>query len=334
MVSIADVAQDAGVSSSTVSYVLSGKRSISPETRRRVEASIHRLGYHPHAGARALASSRTNVLALSMPLRTDIDVPVLMGFVTSVVTAARKYDYDVLLLTNDEGPEGLRRVANSAMADALLVMDVEVDDPRIPVSQSLSCPTVLIGLPDEPGDLSCVDLDFSAAAKRCVHHLADLGHEHIALVGPSPAVYERGTSFATRFLRGFTTVARERGLHASSQPCAPSYEGVRDCLDGILVEQPRVTGLVVHNEAALGTLLSELRNRDMRVPEDVSVVAVSPDEMAANWPIPLTTVPLPSDDIGVLAVEMAMRELEGVKSPEVRLLSPRLTTARSTAQRH
>lgn len=333
MVSIADVARDAGVSSSTVSYVLSGKRSISPETRHRVEASVRRLGYHPHAGARALASSRTNVLALVMPLRADIDVQVLMGFVTSVVTSARKYDYDVLLLTNDEGPDGLRRVADSAMADALLVMDVESADPRVPVLRSLPCPTVLIGLPDEPGDLSCVDLDFSAAAKRCVQHLADLGHEDIALVGPSPAVYERGTSFAGRFLNGFTEATRARGLNSPNQPCSPSYDGVRECLDKILVEQPRLTGLVVHNEAVLGTLLSELRARGSRVPEDVSVVAVGPDEMAANRPMRLTTVPLLSDDVGRIAVEMTMRELEGAASPEVRLLSPRLTHGDSTAQR-
>ncbi|SFT32316.1 transcriptional regulator, LacI family [Actinopolyspora lacussalsi subsp. righensis] len=334
MVSIADVARDAGVSSSTVSYVLSGKRSISSETQRRVEASIHRLGYHPHAGARALASSRTSVLALIMPLRTDIDVPVLMGFVNSVVTTARNYDYDVLLLTNDEGPAGLRRVADSAMADALLLMDVEDEDSRVPVLQSLSCPGVLIGLPNDPGDLSCVDLDFSAAAKRCVRHLADLGHEQVALVGPSPVVYERGTSFAGRFLRGFTSAARERGLHATSQACLPSYDGVRDCLDRIVTEQPRLTGLVVHNEAVLDPLLSELHSRDMRIPEDISVVAVTPDEMAANRSVPLTTVSLPSEDIGRIAVEMTMRELQGVRSPEVRLLSPRLTPARSTAQRH
>lgn len=63
MVTLAEVAQHAGASASTVSCVLSGKRSISANTRRRVEESIRRLGYHPNAGARALASSRSNVIA-------------------------------------------------------------------------------------------------------------------------------------------------------------------------------------------------------------------------------------------------------------------------------
>lgn len=334
MVSIADVAHDAGVSSSTVSYVLSGKRSISAETQRRVEASIRKLGYHPHAGARALASSRTNVLALVMPLRTDIHIPVLMRFATSVVTCARKHDYDVLLLTNDEGPGGLLRVANSAMADALLVMDVEADDPRIAVLESLSRPAVLIGAPDNPHGLSCVDLDFAAAARRCVHHLADLGHERIALIGPSPTVYERGTSFAGRFLHGYGEAVHERDLRATNQACTPSYDGVRDCVDQIIADQPGVTGLVVHNEAALGILLSELQGRGIRIPEDISVIAIGPDDLAANWPVSLTTVPLPSDDVGRIAVEMAMGQLTGTSSPETRLLAPRLNLGQSTARRH
>ncbi len=333
MVTIADVARDAGVSASTVSYVLSGKRSISAETRRRVEASIRRLGYHPHAGARALASSRTNVLALVMPLRTDIDVPVVMRFVTSVVTAAREHDHDVLLLTNDEGPQGLRRVAASAIADAILVMDVEADEPRIPVLRSLLRPAVLIGVPDEPEDLSCVDLDFHAAAARCVHHLADLGHTDVALIGPSPTVYERGTSFAGRFLNGFEGAVRERGLRGGTYPCPPSHEAARACLDEVLTRQPDVTGIVVHNEAALGTVLSGLDRRGRKVPEDVSVVAVCPEDMADGFAVPLTAVPIPSDEVGRIAVEMVLRQLRGDAAPEVRLLSPRLREGGSTAPR-
>src|SRR5699024_2920683 len=115
-VRISDAARHAAVSPSTVSYVLSGKRSISETTRRRVRRSIEALGYQPHAGARSLASRRTNVIALVVPLREDVHVPVAMRFAVSVVTAARLHDYDVLLLTQGEGPDGLRRVAAGALA--------------------------------------------------------------------------------------------------------------------------------------------------------------------------------------------------------------------------
>jgi len=111
VVTIDDVARAAGVSTSTVSYALSGRRPISAATRERVAAAIAELGYHPHAGARSLASSRSSVLALVAPLRSDVNVPVIMEFVTAVVTAAREHSYDVLLLTKDEGTAGLQRVA-------------------------------------------------------------------------------------------------------------------------------------------------------------------------------------------------------------------------------
>ncbi|MFC7343493.1 LacI family DNA-binding transcriptional regulator [Saccharopolyspora griseoalba] len=332
MVSISDVAKDAGVSASTVSYALSGKRSISAETQRRVETSIRRLGYHPHAGARALASSRTSVLALVMPLRTDIHMPAMMRFVTSMATAARAHDYDLLLLTSDEGPAGLRRVANSAMADAFLVMEVEADDPRIPVLRELSRPAVLIGLPDDPGGLPCVDLDFTAAAKRCVAELGDAGHRDVALIGSPPVVYERGTSFATRFLRGFDEAVRDRGMRGSSRSCAPDYDAVRACLGELLEERPEITGLVVHNEAALGSVLAELHNSGRHVPEDISVVAVGQDS-AAHREVPLTTVPLPTEDMVRIAVELAMRALQGSGAPETRLLAPQVVPGKSVEPR-
>lgn len=104
MATLADVARQAGVAMSTVSYVLSGKRSVSDDTKDRVHRAIEELDYHPHAGARALASSRSNVLALIVPLRSDTYVPVMMEIAIGVVTQARGYGYDVLLLTNDEGP--------------------------------------------------------------------------------------------------------------------------------------------------------------------------------------------------------------------------------------
>jgi DNA-binding LacI/PurR family transcriptional regulator len=331
LVTISDVAQDAGVSPSTVSYALSGKRSISAETRRRIAQSVRKLGYHPNAGARALASNRTNVLALVVPLRIDLNVGVVMQFVGAAVTAARAYDHDLLLLTKDEGPDGLRRVAASSIADAIIVMDVETAEPRVPVLQSLRRPVVLIGVPAQPGELTCVDLDFAAAGSTCVGHLADLGHTDIALVGPSPAVYERGTSYAGRFLDGFDRSVAERGLLALARPCVPSYDGVRACLDEILRINPATTGLVVHNEAVLPAVLAELRSRSLPVPRDMSVVAVCPDDMVENHGIALTSVAIPTAEVGGLAVEMAMRQLDGPHQPEIRLLSPRMTVRDSTA---
>lgn len=331
MATIADVAQAAGVSISTVSYVLSGRRPISPATRARVEASIAALGYRPHAGARALASRQTNVLALAAPLRADINVPVIMQFVTSVVTAARTYDHDVLLLTNDEGPDGLDRVAGGAMVDALIVMDVERDDARIPVLNRLRQPAVLIGLPDRPAGVSCVDLDFAAAGSASVAELADLGHRAVALIGPPPAVYQRGTSYATRFLSGFRDGALRRGVSAVAHPCEPTFEGVRACLARIDAASPAVTGLIVHNESALAPLISILHSTGRRVPQDMSIVAVCPEDVALGLPVRLTSVNIPAREVGALAVDMVMRLLEDPTNVETCLLAPTITPRESAA---
>lgn len=219
MVKITDVARHANVSPSTVSYALSGKRPISPETRRRIEDSIRELGYRPHAGARSLASSRSRVIGLVLPLRKGIHVPVVMQFATSVLTAAREHDHDVLLLTQNEGEEGINRVAQSAMADAFIIMDVETDDRRLPLLRVLDKPSVLIGFPSDTAGLTCVDLDFAGAGEACVEHLAGLGHRTVALVGSPPEVYVRGTGFARRVAAGFTAAADRLGLRSSVHPC-------------------------------------------------------------------------------------------------------------------
>jgi DNA-binding LacI/PurR family transcriptional regulator len=333
MATIADVASHAGVSMSTVSYVLSGKRPISEETRRRVHASIQALGYHPHAGARALASSRANVIALVIPFRSGVHVPVVMQFVLSVVTSARAYDQDVLLLTQDEGLTGLRRVTASAIADGLIVMDVELHDARVPVLRTLGRPAVLIGFPEDAAGLTCVDLDFAAAGALCVDYLADRGHDNIGVVGSPRAVYLRETGFAQRLLAGIREASAHRGVRARTHPCEATPEAVRATLEDLLREQPGLTGVVVHNEAVVQSLLDALAALGRRVPEDVSVVAICPDDLAERSTPPVTSVAIPAEEVGRRAVDLLMARLADGEVPDATLLAPRLTPRASTAAR-
>ncbi|WBB80665.1 LacI family DNA-binding transcriptional regulator [Micromonospora sp. WMMD882] len=329
LVTIADVARHAGVAVSTVSYVLSGKRTISAATRDRVLASIRLLDYHPNAGARALASRRANVIALVLPLRTGAQVPVLMQFATAVVTTARRFDHDVLLLTADEGPAGLRRIAASAMVDGIVLMDVEMHDIRVPLLRDLARPSVLIGFPADPAGLTCVDLDFHRAGRVCVEHLAGLGHRRVALLGAPVAVYDRGTGFAHRTRAGFVDAAARLGVAAETSPCPEEAAAVRDVLADLLARQPDLTGLVVQNEAAVGPVLAALPTLGRRVPQDVSVVAICPDQFAER--AALTSVPVPAEETGRQAVSLLMRKLAGEPVPEATLLEPYLTVRSSTA---
>ena len=329
MATIDDVARSAGVSTSTVSYVLSGKRPISAPTRLRVEKAIRDLGYRPHAAARALASNRTNVIALMAPLRVDVNVNVIMQFVTGVVTSARSFDYDVLLLTQDDAA-GLDRVASGSMVDALVVMDIEAEDPRIPVLAGLRQPTILIGLPRQPQGLSCVDLDFDGAGHLAVSHLAGLGHTKIGLIGSPAAVLERHTSYAERLLRGFRSAVAELDVDAVHVSCESSQTGAVEAVDRLLTDMPDVTAVIVHNEVALPYVVAALRERGCSTPENVSVLAVCPADVADAQPVPLTSIDLPAHTIGRVAVEMTMARLDHDQPAETRLLTPHVVERGST----
>ncbi|MFI6151902.1 LacI family DNA-binding transcriptional regulator [Kitasatospora sp. NPDC051170] len=336
MVTLADVARHAGVSSSTVSYALSGKRPISDETRTRIERAITHLGYHPHAGARALAGKRSHIIALVVPLHPEVHVPTMMEIAIAVTVAAREHGYDVLLLTNDEGPEGVRRVAATGLADGVILMDVRLDDDRIPVLHAQDIPAALIGLPDDPTGLSCVDHDFATAGALCADHLADLGHHHIAFIGYSTATYRRHAGYAERTLNGFRTRAQARGLRFLHRPCEGTYESTAGTLARILADRPDTTGFVVQNEAAIGPLLSLLRASGRTVPEDASVIAICPDPLAEQHSPRLTSVTSPQKDLGHVAVEQVMARITARaagKDPQDQLLlmPPQLRLRESTA---
>ena len=333
LVKISEVARHAGVSASTVSYVLSGKRSISPDTRDRVLASIKSLGYRPHAGARALASSRSNVIALVVPLRSGTYVPVLMQFAVLVVAAARAYDHDVLLLTQDEGVEGLERVAGTALVDALIVMDIETHDARLPVLRELTLPSVLIGFPADTAGLTCIDFDFVAAGALAVRHLAELGCRNVALLGEPPEVYARGTGYAERTLHGFTRTAQESGVTGTILPCDPAPGGVAETVRRLLRELPGLTGLVVQNEAVVEPMLKVLQAEGRRIPEDLSVIVIGSDDLGLRTTPQLTSISLPTEDVAQRAVDLLVALLGGTDVPAATLLPPRLTVRDSTGAR-
>jgi DNA-binding LacI/PurR family transcriptional regulator len=333
MATLADVARHAGVAASTVSYVLSGKRSVSEETRGRVQRSIEVLNYHPHAGARALASSKSNVLALIVPLRSDLYVPVMMEIAIGVVTKARAYGYDVLLLTNDEGSEGIRRVASSSRADAVILTDIGMEDDRIITIRQTGIDAVLIGVPADPAGLDCVDLDFAEAGRLCVDHLAMLGHRTVAFIGEAEGLYQRHIGFAERTLRGIQAGAVAGGVDLVHRPCEGSYEAAAGTLVRILEERPRTTGLIVQNEAIIPPLLSLLRTSGRAVPEDVSIVALCPDHIAEQTAPRLTSVNMPATELGTRAVDLLMRRMADGDAGEVQLIPPSLTVRGSSAAR-
>ncbi|GAB2807694.1 LacI family DNA-binding transcriptional regulator [Lentzea nigeriaca] len=334
MVTIADVAQHAGVAPSTVSYVLTGKRPISAGTKSRVRASISSLGYEPPVTARQFDGTRAGVIGLVLPLRAGTYLPAVTRFVTGAVTTARRYGMGLLLMTADDGLPALKRAANAAQVDGFLVMDPEMnadmDDDRL---RQLSAPSVLIGRPTTAKGLTCVDLDFEAAGAQCVDHLADLGHRSIGFLGAPSAVYRRTTGFAHRAMAGFSAAAMRRGVAATAVSVEEDHGAVLRATETLVRATPSTTALVVHNEAALRGITACLRAVGREVPRDIAVVAICADELAERMSPPLTSVRLPAEELGRHAVELLMAELDGRQPPPLVLLPPLLSRRASTPDR-
>jgi len=323
MATIADVAHAAGVSISTVSYVMSGKRTISQETRSRVEQAIADLSYSPHASARSLASRATHVIGLQAPLRAGVDVHVVMQIVAGVVREARAHQYDILLLTSDDAA-GLERAARASAVDALLVMDIESHDPRLASLSRLATPSVLIGLPDGAGAVSCIDFDFEAAGRLAAQRLAELGHTPVALLGAPAEVLERHTSYAERLTRGFRAGCAAHGL-VGTVHATPSSAASVDVVQEVAAD-PSITGYVVHNEAALPFVTARLARLDRERGTRADIVALAPADLAQSVAGLTDVIDIPAEELGAAAARTVRAILDGRAPERVQLLPPRLTS--------
>ncbi|MCP1429227.1 DNA-binding LacI/PurR family transcriptional regulator [Microbacterium foliorum] len=333
MTTIHDVAEAAGVSISTVSYALSGKRPVSEKTRRRIEDTVRTLGYEPDAGARMLAGRRTHIFALTEPLRADTHAPTHMAFVLATTVAARRRGYDILLLTDEQASEGMNRVAASNLVDAILVLDVAPDDARADIARSLRSPTVFIGIPDDADGLTCVDLDFEAAGHLAIDRLADAGHTAAVLLGQTEVSYVK-SNFPRRLLRGVQAQATRRGVAlewATTGVTTTDASAVRTAVEAAL--DRGIRAFVVH---AVGdvheALLAVMTERGLTVGTDVSVISAAASFDTATLPVPVDTIPLVPQQSCELAIDLAVQRLEDPHAPaRIHLIPPEYLSAGSVA---
>lgn len=328
MVTIADVARRAGVAPSTVSYVLTNRRSISAATRRVVEKAIDELDYRPHAGARALRGARTRVLALS---GADAPGPYKASagqFIHHVAEAARNYDHDLLLLTGEEGVQGLRRIAGSRLADAAVLMSVLTEDPRTPVLRKLRYPGALIGKPKDSHGLPWCDFDFETAAGTAIRELAVAGHRNIAFIASSDGAFRTGLNYAPRALSGARTAAREAGIRLTVARASTAHRTTVKRIRALLDIDPRPTAIVTHHQIPL--LPSILRDLGCAIPADISVVLVG-GAPGFDGEIPLARLELPVEQMTATAVDLAIQSVEGEPTEAGQLIPGRLIRGRSIA---
>ncbi|MFP3464064.1 LacI family DNA-binding transcriptional regulator [Leifsonia sp. SIMBA_070] len=330
---IGDVARAAGVSRSTVSYALSGKRAISEETRDRIQAAIAELGFTPNAGARALATSQTNVLGLYLQFQEDEFAPAMLQYVLPVSTTARENGYDLLMVTDADRVNAVIRTTSSAMVDGVVLLDVTYDDARLPALREASQPAVLIGYARNGEGFDSYDLDFGEAARLIVDHLAELGHRDIVLITPPQHVYDRGGSYAWRFRDAALERAARHGIRVTAHYGDSRQPGIEHSLDAALTESPDATALVIHNDATIAALPAYLDKRGRRVPEDLSVVGVFSQEFGQAFSLPYTAAETSPDALGHEAVRQLIRRIaspEEAGEPRVRFIEPVLVDRGST----
>ena len=212
MTGIKDVAREAGVSASTVSYVLSGKRSISAKTTEKVMAAVDKLGYTPDASARKMRGMRNQLIALSSPIRGDINKARYNAYFLHTAWAARNAGYDVMLLTGPDATKDIRRVTQSNLVDGVVLLDVEQDDERAAAAMTFPKPCVAIGYPSSHAGCACVDIDFALMGRKAVDFLYEKGHRTVAFLRNNESDYDRRSGYVILFRESLLAHAKERGM--------------------------------------------------------------------------------------------------------------------------
>ncbi|HEC36296.1 MAG TPA: LacI family transcriptional regulator [Anaerolineae bacterium] len=309
-----DVARLAGVSRTTVSLVINDVPdvNITSETRRRVLDAARQLNYYPDATARRLASGKTRTIALVWhrgPAQTYRDA-FLPGLLQGITRAARHYGYYVLFrpIEPDEPDDSYVELARGGHTDGLVLSGPRSEDTYLLQLHRDGFPLVLQG--QLPGtDIPSVDVDNVRGAMTAVRHLLAMGHRRIGMITNASLAY----TASRQRLDGYRRALEQAGLSydESLVQCGNFDEESGQAAMETLLEcgEPPTAIFVASDMVAMGALRA-LRDRGLRVPEDVAVVGFD-DITAARFVTPaLTTVHVPSFGLGWSTAELLIRIIE------------------------
>lgn len=329
---IGEIARRSGVSPSTVSYALSGKRAVSEATRQRIQAVIDELGYRPNAAARALREGRTRTIGLVIPPARGRLTFMQLDFVAGIMDAAARADLDVLLSpSGGDHDRSFERITTGHRVDGVILMEIRLDDPRVTRLQRLNLPFVTIGRTARPEEMSWIDVDFAALISRCVDHLADLGHRRIALINRSAELVASGYGPAHRAHEGFAEATARRGVEGFEYPCADDPQAGEACVEAILRTRPGVTAAATINETALPGVQRALMRAGLEIPREFSIAGVAARFWAEQFHPTLTAADLPAGEMAAAAVDfLTERIADPDAAPRQHLLTPPISLRDST----
>lgn len=299
LATLADVAAEAGVSTATVSRALSGSRPVSPDTLKRVRAAAARLGYRHNAVASALRSNRTQSVGIVLPRYATVFLSALIESVTESLDA--QGIGALLRYVAPDGADHDERVADllDRRVDGLIVCPPTIEASGHAQRLSHGLPIVQVGRFLDPDTPSAVSLDETTSAGLLASHLARTGTRRIITIGLDPDA----PADATR-IRSVEDACAARGIARG----AVVYRG-SDLLAGVTAAEdlwdavtPGETLVCANDDVATG-VLTVLRARGIRVPEEVqiaSLLQLYPDAQGT----PLTSLRHPWRQMGAEAVEM------------------------------
>lgn len=332
MATIGDVAREAGVSRSTVSSVLTGRKVVLPPTRQKIEAAIEKLNFSVNAGARALATARTMSIGVVVRFHQAELSPALATYLIDLSDAARERGYSIVLLTEADGAAAVRRVIAGRQVDGLILLSLVNDDPRLDPIQAANFPAVLIGMPRDTRGIDAIDLDFAAGAGMLVDHLADAGHRQATFVQWPGELYTSGATYAVRFAEAARERAAERGLALVEHALPVEPDRVRQGLAELVSDPSGPQALLVHNETAAAMLPFVLQAHGLRIPQDRSVVSLHSVELAQLFAIDVTSVASEPQAVAERAVALLLDRIDNPEAPTVTaLIEPQLVDRHSVS---
>jgi DNA-binding LacI/PurR family transcriptional regulator len=316
-----DVADRAGVSRTTVSFVLNDVKglNISPETRRKVLDAAESLNYIPDASAQALASRRAKAIGLVMTrsphhIATDTFLPQIIGGLMQVVKD-NKLRLLIEYVEAEHQDRAYLELARAKHIDGMILLTPRIDDAGLKKLEQVDIPTVLMG-EIEGSNLYSVDVDNKLAAEKAVQYLLQLGHRQIACITHAPPSYtaspDRIHGYKNALLSAGITPDDDLIRYADFDPQSGYVQ-----MQSLLASGKSFTAVFAASDNVAMGVKAALREAGLRIPEDVSLVGFDDIPWAQYADPPLTTVHIEAQELARRACLMLMDLLKGIE-PETR----------------
>ncbi|MDA8236439.1 MAG: LacI family DNA-binding transcriptional regulator [Chloroflexi bacterium] len=328
---IADVAREAGVSKTAVSFAFNSPERLSPDTATRIREVADSLGYRPHPVARMLTQRRTRTLGVLTPQALSVVFanPFFATFSEGVAAAAEEAGYGLLFVSPVYG--SLARAVGRATVDGFVAIGLSEEHPEVGQIRRADLPIVLVDSSAFP-EHAAVDVDDEGGARQAAEHLLALGHREFLVVGvepPTPGAHPDFGGVVGRRLAGYRAAFAEDGVELPDDRVVvgpASIDGGAACFTRAWEDGLRPTAVLAMSDAMAIGVIGAARRLGLAVPADVSVVGFDDIELARHVDPPLTTVRQPVRRKGEEACRLLLAAIErgDGAGPEHRRLETRL----------